>query len=56
MPASPISVRRPAAQDGRACSVSIPGGTLGPFKAKYSVILGFYYGSIGIMEKKVETT
>ena len=29
---------------------------LGPFKGLYRVILGSYWGYIGIMEKKMETT
>ena len=30
--------------------------TLGPFKGIYMVTLGFYWGYIGIREKKMETT
>ena len=30
--------------------------TLGPFKRIYRVILGSYWGYIGIIEKKMETT
>ena len=30
--------------------------TLGPFKGIYRVILRLYWGSMGIMEKKMETT
>ena len=30
--------------------------TLGLFKAIYRVILGLYWGYIGIVEKKMETT
>ena len=30
--------------------------TLGPFEGIYGVILGLYWGSIGMVEKKMETT
>ena len=30
--------------------------TLGPFKGIYRIILGLYWGYIGIMEKKKEAT
>ena len=30
--------------------------TLGPFKGIHRVIWGLYWGNIGIMEKKMETT
>ena len=30
--------------------------TLGPFKGVYRVLLGSYWGFIGIMEKQIETS